>query len=245
MRCWSICNQIRSAQSWFQTICDSYKIIAFEENKRKRLEWALKYHNWTYAQWASIFWIDEIWVTEKRHIRVWVTRRKEKELDSTCVKEKVQRRIEWMLWEEFNNITKDSCLFWEKEWDSINQIIYSKRIVSLIHEWLRLNSNLHLMQNHTSDHNEKWTLKKLRKREIVLIDWLSYSSDLNSIETIWNKMKDYIATIFSEKIIYNQSRAAIYETWESITPDFLRDLLIEMNSRCEAVIDAQSEYTRY
>jgi len=130
-----------------------------------------------------------------------------------------------------------------KEWGSINQITYSERIVPLIHRWLRLNPDLHLMQDHSPGHNGEWTLEELRKRGVVLIDWPSYSPDLNSIETVWNKMKDYIAATFSEKIIYNQSRAAVYEAWESITPDFLRDLLVEMNSRCEAVIDAQGEYT--
>lgn len=216
-----------------------------KKNKRKRFEWVMKHRNWTYAQWASIFWIDETWVTEGRHTWVWVTRRKEKELNPTCIEKKVQRRIEWMFWKEFNDTSKGSCLFWEKEWGSINQITYSERILPLIHEWLRLHSNLRLMQDHASDHNETSTLKKLREWKVDVIDWPSFSPDLNSIETVWNKMKDYIATNFPENMTYDQLRAAIYEAWESITPEFLHDLLNEMKKRCEAVITAQKEHTQY
>ncbi len=216
-----------------------------EKNKRKRFEWAMEHRNWTYAQWASIFWTDETWVTGGRHTRVWVTRRKGEELDPTCIEKKVQRRIGWMFWGGFNDTSKGPCLFWEKEWGSINQITYSERILPLIHGWLRLHPDLRLMQDHAPGHNGASTLEELREWGVDVIDWPPFSPDLNPIETVWNKMKDYIAANFPENMTYDQLRAAVYEAWESITPEFLHDLLDEMKKRCEAVITAQGGHTQY
>jgi len=150
-----------------------------------------------------------------------------------------------MFWGGFNGITKGLCLFWEKDWGSINQTTYSERVVPLIHRWLRLHPDLRLMQDYAPGHNGGATLEELRDRGIIIIEWPPYSPDLNPIETVWNKMKDYIAANFPEKMTYNQLRAAVYEVWESITPEFLHDLLDEMHKRCEAVIAVQGGYTRY
>lgn len=48
------------------------------------------------------------------------------------------------------------------------------------------------MQDGASGHAAHGTIKNIRTRGITIIDWSSYSSDLNPIETIWNIMKDYI-----------------------------------------------------
>ena len=73
----------------------------------------------------------------------------------------------------------------------------------------------------------------------------SYSSDLNSIETIWDEMKNYLQNNFSEWMIYSQLRAAVQEAWDSITVDQLNELIDGMHDHCQAVIDANGMHTSY
>lgn len=95
-----------------------------DKSKADRLEWAQSHLFWTLDQWRQILWTDETWVTGGRHKRQWVTRRAGEELDPTCVLDKIRRRRGWMFWGCFNSFEKGPCLFWEKEWGTINQETY-------------------------------------------------------------------------------------------------------------------------
>ncbi len=48
------------------------------------------------------------------------------------------------------------------------------------------------MQDGASGHAESDTQQDLREQDIEVIFWPTFSSDLNSIEIVWNWMKDYI-----------------------------------------------------
>ena len=78
-----------------------------------------------------------------------------------------------------------------------------------------------------------------------IILWSSYSPDLNPIETIWNKMKDYLQNNFPERMTYPQLRAAVQEAWDSITVDQLNELIDSMHDHCQAVIDANENQIPY
>ena len=150
-----------------------------------------------------------------------------------------------MFWGGFNGIEKGPCLFWEKEWGTIGQESYSDRIVPLIDGWIRLNPDLILMQDGAPGHTGGHTRTELNERGIIMIKWPAYSPDLNPIETIWNKMKDYIAWNFPEKLSYDELRNAVLEAWDSISEEFLNGLVQEMPKRCQAVIDAKGGHTKY
>jgi len=192
-----------------------------EKNIRARKAWAHDHINWTKEQWHTILWTDETWVTGGRHTRTWVTRRQGEELDPTCIVEKVRKKKGWMFWGCFSGSTKGPSLFWEKEWGSINIESYSARVVPLIDGWFRLNPQLQVMQDGAPGHTGGNTKMELQERGIPTIFWPAFSPDLNPIEIVWNKMKDYIALNFPEKLSYDQLRAAVKESWEEITPEFL------------------------
>ena len=78
-----------------------------------------------------------------------------------------------------------------------------------------------------------------------MILWPPYSPDLNPIETIWDKMKDYLQDNFPERMTYPQLRAAVQEAWDSITVDQLNELIDGMHDRCQAVIDAHGMHIPY
>jgi transposase len=216
--------------------------------KDLRLEWAQQHVNWEPWQWWRILWSDETWVTGGRHRRRWVTRKAGEELDPTCVIDKVPKKRGWMFWACFSGQSKGPSLFWEKEWKSINKERYCERIVPLMHGWLTLNPDLQFMQNSALGHAAGYTLNELQERGITPICWPPYSPDLNPIEEIWNRMKDYIEAHYppgGRQRTYDELRRIVNEAWDSITPEDFREVIGTMRDRCQAVIDAQGGHTKY
>ena len=48
------------------------------------------------------------------------------------------------------------------------------------------------MQDNVPPHKAAFTRDRLRAENMEPIIWAAYSPDLNPIEAVWNKMKDYI-----------------------------------------------------
>jgi hypothetical protein len=69
---------------------------------------------------------------------------------------------------------------------------------------------------------------------------------LNPIEMVWNRMKDWIQEQFDDKLYsYDALRVAITAAWEAIDEGYLTELLESMPQRCQAVIAADGNHTRY
>jgi len=224
-----------------------------EENRVKRLNWALEHVNWTPEQWANILWTDETWITGGPHSKQYVTRRQGEEWDPTCIVEKHQRKQGWMFWGCFSGATgKGPGIFWEKDWGKINEETYRQHTVPIIDGWITLcrrddGEELLLMQDGAPGHAAKATREDLAERGVEVIHWPPFSPDLNPIETVWNWMKDYIEDQHGdiEKPSYNQLREWVWEAWDAVPEDWLKELLASMPLRCEAVIKANGMHTKY
>ena len=73
-----------------------------------------------------------------------------------------------------------------------------------------MNPGLQLMQNGAPDHAADNTQEDLQERDVEIIFWPVFSSNLNLIETVWNWMKDYIEACYSEKdCTYDQLRQTV------------------------------------
>jgi ketohexokinase/beta-glucosidase len=209
-----------------------------EKNKRVRLAWALEHVNWTVEQWNRILWSDETWVHSGYHTRIWVTRKAEEELVETCLRISRPKKRGWMFWATFHGQNKGPCLFWEKEWGTINAERYCERIVPIIDGYLRLvqqqNSWVQLMQDGAPGYSGKETIKELHERGIYPISWPAFSPDLNPIETLWNWMKDWIQERYPEDddLSYDDLRSVVRASWDAVPETFLKDLIDTMQARC-------------
>ena len=86
-----------------------------EKNRVLRLQCAIAHKDWTREQWDTILWSDEIWATDGRHTRTFVTRRVGEEYDTTSIVEKRPKRKGWMFWGTFSGkYGKGAIQFWEK-----------------------------------------------------------------------------------------------------------------------------------
>ena len=153
-----------------------------------------------------------------------------------------------MFWACFHGTTKGSSVFWEKEWGSISEKIYRARIVPILDGWIRMHTDqgLTFMQDSAPSHTARGTIQDLQEQGIICSQWPSYSPDLNSIEHVWNKMKDWIQDRWEDELrTYNELRAAIQAVWEAIEESYLEELLSTMQARCQAVIDANGMHTQW
>lgn len=106
------------------------------------------------------------------------------------------------------------------------------------------------MQDSAPSHSAAHTIEELKERGIYPIHWPAFSPDLNPIEAIWNKMKDYIELRYPDlyggkQLSYDQLRIAVREAWDSIPASYLVELIESMPNRCQAVIDADGGHTKY
>ena len=151
-----------------------------------------------------------------------------------------------MIWGCFHSNIKGPGIFWEKDWGSINQDTYQAHTVPIIHGWIRLNEGLQFMQDDAPGHAAKATLEDLKERNVPVITWPAFSPDLNPIETLWNRMKDWLACNYpSKKATYDQLRKQVQEAWDTIGQDLLEELVQSMPQRCQDVIDANGMHTKW
>lgn len=212
-----------------------------ERTRQLRLEWAQRHVNWSFEQWSNIIWSDETWVTPGRHRKTYVTRRSFEAFDQTCIIDKVQRKKGWMFWACFAGNEKGPCLFWEKEWGTINAETYQQHIIPLVDGWIRLKGleNLVFMQDNAPAHAAKPTIQELEERGIKIMVWPPFSPDLNPIEHVWRKMKDWKDEQYpKDDISYDLLRKSIREAWVAISIEFLEELVATMHERCLSVIAA-------
>lgn len=102
------------------------------------------------------------------------------------------------------------------------------------------------MQDNAPRHAAKLTIEELQARGIPVVCWPAYSPDLNPIETLWNRLKDYIALNYpTRKASYDELRTQTKEAWDAIGTDLLQELIETMNQRCVDVIAAEGGHTKW
>ena len=94
------------------------------------------------------------------------------------------------------------------------------------------------------------TVEELGERGIHPMFWPAFSPDLNPIEAVWNKMKEWIEAHHPDlsagkQRTNDQLREMVREAWDAVTEEYLNSLLDSMTERCQAVIDAKGGHTKY
>jgi transposase len=174
-------------------------------------------------------WSDETWVTSGRHTRTWVTWRPEEEYYTTCIVERMQRKRGWMVSGTFHSSRKGPCLFWEKDWGRINADTYCEHVVSMVRAYFTTQNGLLLMQDGTPGRRAQQTLNQLTQHGIPVMAWPPYPPDLVPIESMWDKLKEYISTYHQEYVTnYELLRTIVYDAWQFVDAGFLEKQLNSM-----------------
>ncbi|VDB94693.1 Bgt-51643 [Blumeria graminis f. sp. tritici] len=106
------------------------------------------------------------------------------------------------------------------------------------------------MQDNAPVHTAAITMEDISPRLIQPIFWLANSPDLNPIEAVRNRIKDYIQCHHLNLGCVKQRTQGslckiVKEAWDSVSSEDLVRLTQCMPVRCQAVIDADGGLTRY
>ena len=107
-------------------------------------------------------------------------------------------------------------------------------------------TRLILIQDNAKGYAIKATLQYIREYNLIPIFWPTNSPDLNPIKTLQYKTKDYIQEKYPDIYrSYLQLRVAVCKAWNSIIEEDIQDLIKSIYNRCQAVIDAEGQHTKY
>jgi hypothetical protein len=141
---------------------------------------------------------------------------------------------------------KGPCLLWEKAWGTIKSTTYCEHTVPILDAYIWEHPELILMQDGAGGNIAQATMDVLEALMINTIRWPSFSPDLNPIETLWNRMKDWLQEKYPELHRHHtRLRERVIEAWEAIPNEEVIALIHSMPTRCQAVIDARGWYTKY
>ena len=109
------------------------------------------------------------------------------------------------------------------------------------------------MQDNAPIHTARKIKAWFEDNGIEVLEWPPYSPDLNPIEHLWYQLKQLVYLVDKDidnakgsyEDIQERLFSALERAWQIIPDKLLHDLVKSMNSRLEAVIDAEGWYTKY
>lgn len=212
-----------------------------------RLRFARLHVNWTIRQWSNVLFVDESRVALRApdgRERVW-RRRGERFLPITTRQVAPFHGGSIMIWGGI-------CLRARTELVLVNGNMTAARYITEILEDHVMpfvefigNQDFLLMHDNARPHTATSVLRYLAEVGIQKVEWPAHSPDLNPIEHIWDNLKRKIRASSNPPETLDELRIAILRTWEEIPQQDIRDLIVSMRSRCQAVIRARGGNTRY
>ena len=131
----------------------------------------------------------------------------------------------------------------------------SQSYLKLIEDYLPAiwESGMQFMQDNAPIHTANIINNWFDEHGIPFVDWPPYSPDLNSIEHAWAKLKERIYLLYPDLELFNGTKEQLKEqfykamenAWESLGQEFFDGLVMSMENRVNAVLEAKGWYTHY
>ena len=237
-------------------------------NVEKRLEWAMKYKNWTVDDWKRVIWSDEtILKVGVNPCRQWVIRSKGERLNPKYVNKTFKgERVNVMVWACFTGDRLGPLIVCDQGGigaDEYEEIIYDG-LFSLIDDLLEppedpgtiqvANENTYIfMQDNAPCHKSTDVLEFLQENHVPVMEWPPQSPDLNPIENLWVPFKAAFHKRFIEMFNHPSKSlearyrytAVLQEVWYTQGRELVDALIESMPKRVQAVIEGNGGWTKY
>lgn len=101
------------------------------------------------------------------------------------------------------------------------------------------------MHDNARPHVARVVQDYLQDVEIATLPWPARSPDLNPIEHLWDNLSRSVRALLPPPRDLNELSVRLTEMWDDMDQDTIRNLILSMPRRCEAVIRARGGNTRY
>lgn len=222
------------------------KPLISEDNKRKRLAWALERKDWTIAEWKKIVWSDESTFSQfsqGRSLRVW--RVPEEEFDPSCLTATVKHSPSRMFW---------GCFSWHKMGplvplrESVKGQTYAKLLqkhaIPSLYKLVPRKQGI-FQEDNAPPHRSKIAADVRNASNIPVLPWPAQSPDLNPIENLWNEVDKKVRNLSNQPKSLEDLERKVKYAWRSIPLEYIQKLVESMPRRIQACIAAEGRATKY
>lgn len=227
----------------FGNYWQSMKPYLREANRINRLKWAKAHLNWTVEDWKRVIWSDEspFVLRYNRAQRVW--RRHNDRYNPLYCRRTIKHDKKIMVWGCFTShgvgkLYKVKGILEQTQYKQmlIHQLIPSAKKLFPHKKWI-------LQQDNDPKHTAKSVQAYIKRKKIDLMDWPAQSPDLNPIENLWSILDQRLKTRApkNEEELFK----TLQDGWNNLEPQLLLRLVESMPRRCQAVIDANGNPTKY
>ena len=213
------------------------------KNRRARISFAKSHVDWTVADWSKVLFSDEskfeIFNKNVQYIRRRVGERFNVANLSPTVKHGCGNI---MVWGAFSAVGVGPLKLIEGKMtktvyrDILNDVMYPYAKENLSEDFI-------FQQDNDPKHTSKIVKEWFRSEKVSILEWPSQSPDLNPIENLWNELKRSCAGIRS--INASAKFKLLERKWLEISQEKIVDLIVSMQNRMKAVIEAKGFPTRY
>jgi len=218
-----------------------------DEEKRKRLSFAEGYKNWTPAQWMHVLFADEkLFLGEGFWGQVFVRRPKGEALNPDYCVDQKPHPVKVSAWACFSGHGPGYMYIFNENMDA-------KKLQGILGTHLVESAELHFdvehaehwwfLQDNAPQHKSFLVRTWLFEHGIQCIDFPPYSPDLNPIENLWADLARRVEKFQCDTM--EELQDIVAEQWEKTDKDYMRSLAHSMPKRCQAVIDAHGDHTKF
>lgn len=218
-----------------------------DDEKRKRLSFAQGYKHWTADDWMNVLFADEkLFWGEGFWGQVFVRRPKGEALNPDYCVDQNPHPEKVNVWGCFcGKGLGYSYIF--------NENMNAKKLQHILGTHLVESAELHFdlshaerwwfLQDNAPQHKSILVRTWLFNNGIQCIDFPPYSPDLNPIENLWADLARRVEKFQCETM--KELQDIVAEEWKNTDKELLRKIARSMPERCQAVIDAKGDHTRF
>lgn len=211
---------------------------------KRRLTFCRKYAHWTQDDWAKVLFSDESIFRQFNNVRGYVRRPPGSNPNNPrFVTTTVKHCPQVMVWGCFSAEGRGGLYFVPKG-ESMNSQRYLNVLNDKLPLWMDILSCNTFQQDSAPCHKSKSVTSWFRTNQIEVLDWPSYSPDLNPIENLWAIIKEKVSKVQIKSL--SHLGEVIKNVWCSeIDAQLCKNLVFSMPTRIQKVLKNKGHATKY
>ena len=210
------------------------QISLTQGKKNQRVQWCLQHQN---TDWSNVIFSDEssVWLHPPA-IKIWSS------AHSKARYERPRHCPKFHLWGGVCEYGPTPlCIFTEN--------LTAQGYINILEQYLLptaqtlYENDWILQQDNDPKHRARITQQWFLDENVTVMDWPSYSPDLNPIENIWGTLKKHL---MSKKFVnIDDMKAETENYWNAMSLDFIGTFVWSMPARIAACLHGNGEITKY